>query len=344
MAWVKRNLGLVIGGVIALALLGVAAFYFWGNYKHDQEITQQLDETTEKFKGLLNRPLHPGGDGGKVNNIDLVKQENKRLEDFLKDVRGRFGKREIPTNISNRDFRALLDNTIHDLQKSADALGITVPANTATPGMTVGGKRDYWFSFAPEKSAVEFKNIEMLTHQLMDVKDLCDILFGAKISDLVAIKRVAASSDENNATDFLTDKKASTNEFAIVTPYELRFQGFSAELARVLDGMIKAKRCFVVRSVAVDKAPSAEDAAAANPMPFPMMRGMDPRYGMRGYQPPVQPTATAGPKRLPNVLLDENKLLMVLQVDAVRLKEPAAPKAAAPRQPQQVAQAQPAAE
>jgi len=42
-------------------------------------------------------------------------------------------------------------------------------------------------------------------------------------------------------------------------------------------------------------------------------------------------------------LLDENKLLMVLQVDAVRLKEPSAPKAAAPKQPQQVAQAQPAA-
>jgi len=53
MAWVKRNLGLVIGGVIALALLGVAGFYFWGNYKHDQEITTQLDETTEKW-GLEN--------------------------------------------------------------------------------------------------------------------------------------------------------------------------------------------------------------------------------------------------------------------------------------------------
>jgi len=326
MAWVKRNLGLVIGGVIALALLGVGAFYFWGNYKHDQEITQQLDETTEKFKGLLSRPLHPGGEAGKANNIELVKQENKRLEDFLKEVRGRFGKREIPTNISNRDFRALLDNTIHDLQKSADALGITVP-----------GKKDYWFSFAPEKSAVEFKNVETLTHQLMDVKDLCEILYGAKISDLVRIKRVAASSDENNAEDFITDKKASTNEFAIVTPYELRFQGFSAELGRVLERTITAKRCFVVRSVAVDKAPAPDDAA--NPMPSSFMT--DPRYRMMNrYAPPVQPQpTTSGPKRLPNVLLDENKLLMVLQVDAVRLKEAAAPKAAA-KQPQQVAQAQ----
>ena len=78
MAWVKRNLGLVIGGVIALVLLCVAGFYFWSNYQQDQAVTAQLDETTEKFKGLLNRPLAPGGEGNKVNNIELVKEENKR--------------------------------------------------------------------------------------------------------------------------------------------------------------------------------------------------------------------------------------------------------------------------
>ncbi len=321
MAWVKRNLGLVIGGVIALALLGVASFYLWGNYKRDTEITEQLDQTTDKFKGLLNRPLHPGGEAGKVNNIELLKDENKRLQTFLQDVRARFGKREIPTNISNRDFRALLDNTIHDLQRSADGFGITVP-----------GKKDYWFTFAPEKSAVEFKNVEMLTQELLDVKDLCEILYAAKVSDLVGIRRVPASSEDNNSTDFLTDKKAATNEFAIVTPYELRFQGFSSELARVLDRMITAKRCFIVRSVGVDKAPAPEEILQT-PMMDPRMAG---RYGRYMQQPTAAP---AQPTRPANVLLDENKLLMVLQVDAVRLKEATAPKAA--KQPvQQVAQAQ----
>jgi hypothetical protein len=333
MAWLKRNLGLVIGGAIALVLLGVAGFYFWNNYKHDQEITEQLDQTTDKFKGLLNRPLHPGGERGKVDNIQLVREENKRLDGFLQEVRAKFGKREIPTNMSNRDFRALLDNTIHELQRAADSLGITVP-----------GKKDYWFTFAPEKSAVEFKNIDTLTHELMDVKDLCDILFSAKISDLVGIKRVPASSDENNGTDFLTDKKASTNEFVVVTPYELRFQGFSSELARVLERMIAAKRCFVVRNVAVDKAPSPEEAAAAaaaTPNPMDRYRGMSPygRYGPMMQQPP--PQVAQRPNRPPGVLLDENKLLMVLQVDAVRLKEAPAPKTAAPKAVKQVAQAAP---
>src|SRR5690606_26740655 len=147
----------------------LAGFYFWTNCQKDQAVTAQLDETTERFKGLLSRPLHPGGEGAKVNNIELVKEENIRLQRFLQDVRAGFGQRNIPTNISNRDFRALLDNTIYELQQTADSLGITVP-----------GKKDYWFTFAPQKSAVEFKNVEMLTHQLMDIKDLTEILFSAK--------------------------------------------------------------------------------------------------------------------------------------------------------------------
>jgi hypothetical protein len=327
MAWVKRNLGLVIGGVVALALLGVAVFYFWSNYQQDQAVTAQLDETTEKFKGLLNRPLMPGGEGAKVNNIELLREENKRMEHFLQDVRARFGKRDIPTNISNRDFRALLDNTVHDLQRAADSLGISVP-----------GKKDYWFTFSPQKSAVEFKNIDMLTHQLMDVKDLCEILYSAKIHDLVGIRRVPASSEDNNTTDFLTDKKASTNEFAVVTPYELRFQGFSSELARVLEKIVSAKRCFVVRSIGVDKAPTEEQQAAAQPSPMEMRYGGRYRNPYNVAPPPV--ANPAAPRRPANVLLDENKLLMVLQVDAVRLKETPPAKAAPAARPQQVAQAE----
>jgi hypothetical protein len=287
-----------------------------------------LDETTERFKGLLNRPLMPGGEGAKVNNIALLKKENERMEGFLKEVRARFGKREIPTNISNREFRALLDSTVHELQHTADSLGISVP-----------GKKDYWFTFAPQKTAVDFKNIEMLTHQLMDVKDLCDILFSAKIHDLVGIRRVPASSEDNNTTDFLTDKKAATNEFVIATPYELRLQGFSPELARVMEKLVAAKRCFVVQNIAVDKAPTPEEAAAQAAQQNPYDRyGAGGRYFNR-YMPVAPPPVVQAPRRPANVLLDENKLLIVLQVEAVRLKEAPASKGAG--RTQQVAQVQP---
>jgi hypothetical protein len=315
MAWVKRNLGLVIGGVIALALLGVAGFYLYAKYQEDQEVTAELEAATQRFQELLSRPVHPGTESGRVNNIELAKEEHKRLQAFLQEVRARFGKRDIPTNISSRDFRALLDNTIFDLQRTAEQLGITLPS------------KDYWFTFAPQRQAVEFKSIETLAHQLMDVKDLCEILYSAKIHDLKGIKRVPASSDDNNATDFMTDKKATTNDFAIVTPYELTFEGFSSELARVLERLVNAKRCFVVRNVAVDLAPTEEAQPGMFPgMPLPgySMPGrynMDPRYTRMPMAPP--PTVGAGPRpqRPANVVHDENKLRFVLMVDAVRLRE-----------------------
>jgi hypothetical protein len=106
--------------------------------------------------------------------------------------------------------------------------------------------------------------------------------------------------------------------------------------------MVAAKRCFVVRNVAVDK---ASNAAADEPAPMPAF--MDPRYrGMSRYFPqmqqPQQPQTAQRPNRPPGVVLDENKLLMVLQVDAVRLKEAPAAKTPAAKPAKQVAQAAPA--
>ena len=303
MVWVKRNLGLVIGGVVALALLVVAFIYLFSKRAEDQAVTEELETATTRYQTLLSRPVHPGDEQGRVNNIEIAKAEVKRLQAFLEEVRSKFGSSNVPTNISNREFRALLDNTVNDLQRTADSLGITLP------------QKDYWFTFAPQRTAVEFKSIDMLTHQLLDVKELCEILYDAKVQDLKGIRRVPASTEDNNAQDFLTDKKATTNEVAIVTPYELKFQGFSAELARVLERLVQAKRCFVVRSVAVDRAPEEQSATVgAYPGYNPMSR-----YGNR-YAPPPQ----AAPQRLTrpgNVLLDENKLLIEMRVDVVRLKD-----------------------
>jgi hypothetical protein len=326
MAWVKRNLGLVIGGAVALVLMVLAGYYLWTKYTEDQAITAQLEETTQRYQELLRRPLHPGTERGSVNNIELAKAEHQRLENFLKEVRARFGKRDIPTNITDRDFRALLDNTIFELKHSAESLGISLP------------QKDYWFTFAAQRQSVSFKNIEMLTHQLLDIRDLVEILYAARIHDLKGIRRVPASSDDNNSTDFLIDVKPTTNEFAIFTPYELRFQGFSSELARVMEGLINAKRCFVIKTVSVDKAPPDGQPDPMMPQPFmdPRMM-MNPRYFNRyAPTPPPQMTApppTAGPRRPHNVLLDENKLQFVLMVQAVRLREPGAAGRRPARQP-----------
>jgi hypothetical protein len=307
MPWVKRNLGLVIGGAVALVLLAVAGYYLWSKYQEDQIVTMDLATATQRFQDLLSRPVHPGTENGKVNNIELAKQEVKRIDSFLGELRSRFGKREVATNITNRDFRALLDNTIFELQRTATNLGIGLP------------QKDYWFTFAPQRTAVDFKSVDVLTHQLLDIKDLVEILYASKIHDLKGVKRVSASSDDNNSTDFFpAEKKALTNDVAILTPYEITFEGFSTELARVLDRIVSAKRCYIIRTVGADKT-ATEDQQ----MTF-QGGGAPPTRYIPGMRP--QPQMMPGPPRIvrpANVLLDENKLRFVVQVDAVRLKEAA---------------------
>lgn len=308
MAWVKRNLGLVIGGVVALALMALAGYYLWTKIQEEKAVTLQLEEANRRFNTLLRRPVHPGNE--RVNNIERAREEVERLKLLLADVRQQVGTNEPPKKVSNQEFRALLDNTVTELQRDAEKLGITLPS------------KDYWFTFSPQKTAVEFNAIETLMQQLTEIKSLTDILYEAKIHDLVALKRVAAATEDNNTTDFLGDKKPTTNEVAIVTPYEITFQGFSSELAKVLEGLINAEECFVVRSVGVEKA-SNESPLGADAMQgqFPGYPGgyAGGRYGNRyGFRQPVyqQPQA----RRPGNVLLDENKLRFVLMVDAVRLK------------------------
>lgn len=306
MAWLKRNPGLVAGAVVALALMGLAGYYLWTKIQEEAAVTQQLEEANNRFNSLLRRPIHPGNE--EVNNIERAREQVERLKVLLADVRNKIGTNEIPRKISNQEFRALLDNTVTELQRDAEKLGITLPA------------KDYWFTFSPQKTLVEFNAIEMLMQQLMDIKALTEILYEAKIHDLVALKRVPAATEDNNQTDFLGDKKPTTNSVAIVTPYEITFNGFSSELANVLEGLINAEQCFVVRSVGVEKA--TEKAADPLNPGFPGYSTMSPsmmqRYAPQRYAPPAY--SYAQPRRSSNVLLDEEKLKFVLMVDAVRLK------------------------
>ena len=310
MAWLKRNPGLVAGAVVALALMGLAGWYLWTKIQEEARVTQELEQANQRFNSLLMREIHPGNE--EVNNIELAKEQAEALKKLLADVRGKIGRHDLPEKISNQEFRALLDNTITELQREAKKLGITLP------------QTDYWFTFSPQRTLVEFNKVDMLMQQLMDIKALVDILYAAKIHDLESLKRVPAATEDNNQTDFLADKKPTTNSVAIVTPYEITFNGFSSELANVLEGLLNAEQCFVVRSVGVGKA-QEKQADGMNPFGtgtgYPMSSTPMSRYGQpqRIYNPQMM-YGHQPPKRAGDTLLDEEKLKFVLLVDVVRLK------------------------
>jgi len=59
MQWIKRNLFLVLGGVVALGLLGFAGFYLFAKIQQDQGVTGELDSATQKLETLAKRDPYP---------------------------------------------------------------------------------------------------------------------------------------------------------------------------------------------------------------------------------------------------------------------------------------------
>lgn len=331
MAWIKRNLVILLTSVVSLALLGGAGFFLYTKYEANREITEELNSNIANLKNLANRNPHPGTD--EVDNISAAKNEAENLEEFLGEVK-QFFPEQITEPLDSRQFRAMLDTAISGLQNTADAYGVKLP-------------EDYWFTFAAQKSAIQFDKdtLQTLATQLIEINELCKVLYDAKVVALDSVRRVPVAEEDSGWQDYLSEETGETNQWAVVMPYEVTFQGFSPEIARVFEGLIRTKgACFVVKNVGINRA----DAEPVQPgyggmsmggreggvnryggsMRGPMggmgssrgRGGMSPdllsRYGLAGGQP-------ARPAAQPNLrgsLLDEKMLKVTLTIDSVRLK------------------------
>jgi hypothetical protein len=312
MAWVKKNLFLLIGALISLAALGYAVFFVQAKKTADQEVTTQLDEAAEKYKQLITRKVHPGNE--KVDNIQKAKDELTKMRAFMEEMREYLKGPELGTNVNNQIFRAQLDTSVSQMRRQAEEAGVALP-NT-----------NFWFTFTSYKTTVDFKGeMQGLAAELEDIKAIMRVLYDARVHSVAALKRSATSEAEMMGTsDYLANRYPRTNDWAVSTAYEITFQGFSSELARVMEGLANAKQCFVVKTVGVAQAP--EERKPNTPPPAfvqPMYNDPMARYRMQPvpqYIPRAAPGAARGQPAGIKTVLDENKLRFTLQVDSIRLK------------------------
>ncbi len=315
MAWVKKNLVLVIAAVISLGALGYAIFFVKQKMDANTEVTTNLDEAANKFKDLLSRKQHPGNE--KVDNIKAAKEEVVRIRAFSEEMKEYLKSPDTGTNTGNSVFRALLDTSLTELRREAMEAGVALP-NT-----------NYWFTFNSYKTTVDFKgDVPGLTAELEDIKNLMHILYDSRVHSVVAFKRAAVSEQDFTGTqDFFSDgKQVRTNDWAVTTSFEITFQGFSGELARVMEGLANAKQCYVVKKLGVGQAPDEKrPAPQMMMMPQPVMPSGPMADAMRYARrpafipPPVAlPAAKAAPKE--KTILDEHPLRFTLTLDSVRLK------------------------
>lgn len=351
MNWLKRNLFLVLGGVVALVFLGLAGFYLYQQKQKESQVTAALEAQITEWKRLTNRKP-----SANEENIEAARKEQARLKDLVRANREYAVPTSTFTNMDSATFKTLLETTIFDLEQLASRRGVTLP-------------RQYHFTAQRLRQSVVFQEAELvpLAHQITEIRALCEILFEARVHALLRIRRVPVSKQDTGATEFLTGTKIVTNAAsgAVITPYELTFQGFSPELSAVLTGLQQSRHLFMVRMLDVEHAPdSVSELPAQMPYPGPgvmpapvpttpqsgadLMRqryGIGPggpggrggpggggatrefmqRYGggpgarPPGLTPPANYAPAAQTRRGPETVLEEKQLKVTLTVEAVRL-------------------------
>jgi len=342
MSWVKRNLYFLIGGIVALVLLGAAGWYLYSKWDLNNTNLANLNQAYADLKGLNDKKPNPGGD-----NIKLAKEQRKELQDYMGRASKYFQKippiPDLPRK-TDRDFAAALNRTIDQLRRDSTNASVTLQDN-------------YNFSFQAEKLKINFdqRGLEPLSSQLGEVKAICDVLFQARINALDGLRRERVSADDTSgpATDYLGEN-STTNGLAVLTPYEMTFRCFSPELAAVLSGFASSPNGLIVKTINVEVAGTmaTEVASTPNPVPQPVYvptpqptmsaeaiernrYGDMGRYGTGGrygegsakfptYPTPQQPIVVAQPAApkggggLP-VVVDEKQLKVTLQLVAVKL-------------------------
>lgn len=345
MDWIKRNLLFVVGLAVAVVLLGVGIFYFLGQMTAATEATQALEDASGKLDTLYKRDPFPND-----ANIKAAKAEQERVAAFKKTVLQFFAPPPLPEKLDTASFKALLENSIADLNAQAQRYGVKLPEK-------------YSFTFESQRQQMQLdqKSLTPLSVQLQDIKQISTILFNSKIHELVSFKRSGVASNEVSGSDLLV-KKTSSNAITgvVIYPYEVGFNCFSGELSAILAALASSKEMIVVKTINIERADEATTLEAPGVSSAPV-GGMDPalmsRYGLRpggmspammmryglggrpgaGAPAAVAPTtASAGSSKPGGPVLDEKALRVTLGIDVLKLMPvktppPAAAKPAAAR-------------
>jgi hypothetical protein len=297
MAWIKRNLFFVIGGILAIGLLGAAGFYNYRGWSYNSAKNDKLKEIYGTLRNLTSQKPSPGND--KVDNIAAAREQERRIRDWIRQAADYFQPiAPIPDTgnnaVSSEAFAAALRRTIDQMQHEADAASVILPPQ-------------YNFSFKAQRDLVKFApgSLGSLAAQFGEVRTIAEILYAAKVNSLDGIQRVRVSDDDASGpqADYFDDHSV-TNNLAVLTPYQITFRSFSPEIAQVLAGFASSPHGFIVKSISVQAAgtlaATSPDATAPSPSPTPV------------------PTVTPGRGGLQTVL-NEQLLRVTLVVEVVKL-------------------------
>jgi hypothetical protein len=326
MVWIKRNLSLVISGVIALGLLGYGAWYFWSARNRNIAVEAEIEQTKTEIERLLNMAVTPS-----PSNLNNARRELERLAQFNARARKQFPPAPPPpVALNDESFKALLQTTVNELHQKAKTVGISIDP-------------DYYFTFSAHRGSLQFRpdTLRPLHDRLHEVKVLASVLLDSRVNNIVAFRRAAVPNERSTGPgqpaaaaatgagatgDYLTaNPRPHTETGMMMWPYEVTFDSFSSQLATVLQALERADQGFIVKAIVTELAPQAaapRGAPAAQPANQPAQRFQRPGAA------PAAAATTAGAAALQTVL-DEKLLRVTLHIEMLRPEAPA-PGGAAP--------------
>jgi len=322
MGWIKRNLFFAVGGAVALVLLGAGGFYIFQSWARDAAASAQLNELYASLKNLKSQSPAPGND--KVNNTETAKQQQREIEQWIASTSKYF--KPIPAipagNVTSEAFASALRKTVDLLQREAQDAGVILPPK-------------YDFSFSAQRPLVKFAtgSLEPLAAQLGDIKVISECVFSARVNALDSIQRARVSADDiNGSQGDYTDRQATTNDLAVLTPYIVTFRCFTPDFAGVISAFAASPSSMIIKKINIQPASMAASAFPGADPSAMMHRQFEGEFDMPpGYMPgqvyapgqaymPTTPTAGQPmPRGGPQAVLKEQLLRVTMEVEVIKL-------------------------
>lgn len=236
MPWIQKNLTLVLGGLVGLILLGGSGFFLFTQSSREVTVNAALEEKREEWNRL--NGLNPYPD---EKNIKAVREEAARVDKLTVALRGSINPPVVPPVTDTFSLKVLIETTISELNKEAEAAGVHVPDRYA-----------FTFQKLREMPQFESNGIPKLAEQVAQITSLCRVLFDAKIHSLDQIRRPSVLKEEGGSSEYLTKKAVTNNNLIVRAPYDLSFRSFSSELAGVLRGFAELGEVVAIKTVNIE--------------------------------------------------------------------------------------------
>lgn len=317
MLWIKRNLFLAVGGLVAVLLLGGGVFFVLSGIQKNNEMTTKVEE----LKGALTSFYSSPEPFPSSNNIETAKKQTELLREAAAKSKKYFT--PVPSErVTGLAFRTYRDGTLAELRNMLVA---------ATSPQSAAALKTYAFSFQAQKDKAEFGagTFPLIPEQMAEVKAICSILFGVRFQRLVNLRRARVSEDDIRlgGTDYHAVAIETNLAAQVVSnPYEITINCYTPELAQIMTAFSASPFGMTLKAIQVDPAEASTVAPTpgAIPQPPPNRPQMRPPGRPPPGQPPANPRppmAAAGKKQgtdRPVVMLDERPLRVTMLLYVIR--------------------------